>query len=210
MEGGPAVLVEEEPPELGEELGVGLVPSEHADEHPPVVILGVHVGPAARLGMGQLDVAGVDAELGERGPHLRVGRATARRPEREMHRGRDTPAEHDGREHVVGKAGPEVQGRRGHEQHGQLPDPTRRAREVRRRRGDDGDDHREAHHRVRRAVVESGDDPQALPEALVTDEHHAQEPTDEPREDAREREVVRKAPPARDERGDADQPDGPE
>ena len=109
-----------------------------------------------------------------------------------------------------GKPGAEVQRRRGHEEHGELADPARRAGEVRRRGADDRDDHREAHHRVRRAVVEPGDDLEPLAEALVLDEHHAEQAADEPRADAGEDEVAGEAPPTRDQRGDADQPDCPE
>ncbi len=59
----PAVLVEEEAPELGQELRVGLVATEHADAEWPVVVLRDHERAAPRLGVGELDVPRVDPEL---------------------------------------------------------------------------------------------------------------------------------------------------
>ena len=107
-----AVFVEEEAPEFGEELRVGFVATEHAHAERALIVLGDHEC-AATWGLGacELDVASVDAELHERGADLRAGRPSTGRAEREVHRGGDAPAEHDGREHVVGEPGAEVERR---------------------------------------------------------------------------------------------------
>ena len=73
-----ALLVEQEPPEAAEELRVGFVATEHPDLERPTRVARRHACAEAGLVGRELDVGGVDAELGERGLHLRRASAVRR------------------------------------------------------------------------------------------------------------------------------------
>ena len=150
VEARPAVLVQEEAPQLRHELRVGLVASEHADVQWPVVVLREHQRRAPGLPERELDTVCGDTEFLERGTDLRARRASTRRAEHEVYRGSDAPAEHHRRERGVGQRETQIERADRHEQDQHTPEPTRRAGEERRCGGDDGDDDRDRCHRERR------------------------------------------------------------
>ena len=76
VEARPAVLVQEEAPQLRHELRVGFVASEHAHVEWPVVVFCEHQGRAPGLAARELDIVRGDAELLERGTDLRARRAS--------------------------------------------------------------------------------------------------------------------------------------
>ena len=141
---GTGVLVGEEPPELGKELGVGLVPADDAQRDGSTVVCPGHQRRTVWLLARQAHVAGIDAHLGQGGGDLGGGRASAWRAEAEVYGGGDAQAEDDATEHVVREPGAEVHGGGGDGKHEQLADAAGRPRQVRRGCGNDGDEDRHA------------------------------------------------------------------
>ncbi len=99
------VLVPDRPPDLGEQARVGRVASDHLDGDRTAVGRGRdEPGLTPLLVRVDREIGDRDAEREELVRNLRKGRRSRGRSDREMQRGRDTPAQRDARDDVVGEA----------------------------------------------------------------------------------------------------------
>ncbi len=207
---GSGVLVQHRSPDLGDELGIGFIATEHPDQQRPVTRLRHHDRAVARLGRGERHRAVEAGELVQRGTDLRGGRPPAGRAEDQVHDRGNAPPEDDGGERRVRQAGAQVERGQRENQDQQLAEPANRSRQVRRRNCDHRDDHREPNDRERWCLIEPARVVEALHDAGVPDNDNTDEPREEPGGESRNRHVAGEPPAPRDERGDDDQSDRPQ